>query len=338
MPRALCVHCGDHPAALPAAVCGACLAQHHRDLAALPDWYDSLLARPQQGSGQRVSGDLAESPVPASDAALRCRARIRADLTAEVWWLSRQHDVPIPTVQIAGSLIRAVAQIRAARDAAAAAPSLEEALELVREMLARSRQAADVLRQLEVARGLDEVPLLVDHVTQHADVVLADAEHAGEWCWRVGSLVEAATAVAAPGRPSTVPIGRCPSCSSTVLADPSTSAAPAECLRQTMEHVEAWCTGCDERGVLRWWRTRLPPAEEWLTVSRLRMHLLIAHGVQVSEETPRKWAQRGIVPTRDVPGQLDRAKVEYHVPSVLAHLGVVIPTQVGPVHTVPQKA
>lgn len=81
MPRALCLHCGDHPAALPAALCRACIAQARRDLAALPDWHEALLSRPIGAPTQRVS-TTHEGPTPISEAAMDARAAIRQGLVS----------------------------------------------------------------------------------------------------------------------------------------------------------------------------------------------------------------------------------------------------------------
>lgn len=87
MPRAQCTACHDHPAALPAAICRACVAQLGRDLVALPDWHRTLLEPPRNGVGRRPRG--ADLPAPLSDRAGGIRHEIKATLVS---WVRLVHD------------------------------------------------------------------------------------------------------------------------------------------------------------------------------------------------------------------------------------------------------
>jgi hypothetical protein len=81
MPRALCLHCGEHPAALPASICRACIAQARRDLDDLPGWHEALLCRPIGAITQRVTSSH-QPPAPAAPAALDARTAIKAGLVS----------------------------------------------------------------------------------------------------------------------------------------------------------------------------------------------------------------------------------------------------------------
>jgi len=192
-------------------------------------------------------------------------------------------------------------------------------------------------RYLEHAHQVAPPPVLVDtdalvvslvaHLTDHLGTLLA-GDLAADLAASLSHLVTRASAIAAPDRPSTVPIGRCP-CGGVVIAD---TGAPANHRVQPLDLVEAWCTHCHDRGVLRWWQTRLPAAAEWLPVSRLRMHLLVAHGLHVSDAQLWQWVHRGHV---QVSGEGRRAL--YRVADAL-NRAQGVPIQRGAVHTVSEPA
>jgi hypothetical protein len=91
MPRAQCLLCHDHPAALPAALCRADVAQAQRDLRALPGWHQALLERPVNGLGRTRSS---ETPTPLSDRAGDVRHAIKATLVSWVHLTAEERTDP----------------------------------------------------------------------------------------------------------------------------------------------------------------------------------------------------------------------------------------------------
>lgn len=283
MPRALCTACHDHKAALPAQLCRACVRDVHRALAALPEWSEALLERPRGIVGPRVSGGGDTTPSPAADAALDHRAEIRGALVAWTVHLSATHGIRTPVEALGMRLGEAQDAIRTAKFAAVDADTPSLAVTALRRMLSASRVAAAAMARLDRATGIDQVRALAEHLYLHADTILA-TDQAPVLASDLEQLLDRARAIAAPGRPDTVPIGRCPTCSSKVVAEPTAH--------------RAWCLRCDEARPLSWWEEHLTAAAEWLPSGRLRMHLLLAHDIRVTEAQLWQWVHRGYVETR----------------------------------------
>lgn len=299
MPRALCTLCRTHPADLPTALCQACRRQVGRDLTALPDWYAALLERPRRGAGQRVAGTTSPS-TPVDAPALDVRAVIRARLTAWALHLAQRHGTPVPATVLAAGITQHIDAARTAKFAAldhAEADQIHAASTAIRAMLTNSRQATNLLAALDRVTSTDQVTALAEHLTEHVDTLLASTS-AAAFAGQVIDAVNRAVHVAAPDRPDTVPIGRCPTCSGTVLADPTTE--------------DAWCTHCHDTGDIRWWQRRLPRPAEWLSPGRLRMHLLLAHDVTVTRTQLWNWSSRGHIRTTG-----EGRRVLYHVADTL---------------------
>lgn len=310
MPRALCTLCRTHPADLPTALCQACRRQVGRDLTALPDWYAALLERPRRGAGQRVAGTTSPS-TPVDAPALDVRAVIRTRLTAWTLHLAQRHGISAPTTALTASLVAHVDSARSAKFAAldhAEADQLHAAVSAIQAMLTNSRQAATELTALDRVTSTDQVTALAEHLTEHVDTLLASTS-AADFAGQVIDAVNRAVRTVAPDRPDTRPIGHCPDCGGTVLAD--TNIPPGWSDQDAVRMIDAWCTGCGDSGVLSWWRGRIP-APEWLPPGRLRVHLDTAHDITVTQWQLWNWSSRGHIRTTG-----EGRRVLYHVADTL---------------------